>query len=87
MDDSTSALDSETERKLRNALKGLIKDNITFIIAQRISSCIDAEKILVMDEGTIVGSGTHQELLENCTVYQDIYRSQFGEREVSYEHK
>lgn len=87
MDDSTSALDSETERKLRNALKGLIKDNITFIIAQRISSCIDAEKILVMDEGTIVGSGTHQELLENCTVYQDIYRSQFGEREVFYEHK
>lgn len=87
MDDSTSALDSETERKLRDALKGLIKDNITFIIAQRISSCIDAEKILVMDEGTIVGSGTHQELLENCTVYQDIYRSQFGEREVSYEHK
>ncbi|MCY8233107.1 ABC transporter ATP-binding protein [Priestia endophytica] len=87
MDDSTSALDSETERKLRNALKGLIKDNITFIIAQRISSCIDAEKILVMDEGTIVGSGTHQELLENCTVYQDIYRSQFGEREVSYERK
>lgn len=87
MDDSTSALDSETERKLRDALKGLIKDNITFIIAQRISSCIDAEKILVMEEGTIVGSGTHQELLENCTVYQDIYRSQFGEREVSYEHK
>ena len=87
MDDSTSALDSETERKLRDALKGLIKDNITFIIAQRISSCIDAEKILVMDEGTIVGSGTHQELLESCAVYQDIYRSQFGEREVSYEHK
>ncbi|WP_410902793.1 ABC transporter ATP-binding protein [Priestia filamentosa] len=87
MDDSTSALDSETERKLRDALKGLIKNNITFIIAQRISSCIDAEKILVMDEGTIVGSGTHQELLESCGVYQDIYRSQFGEREVSYEHK
>ncbi|GMK42698.1 ABC transporter [Paenibacillus sp. CCS19] len=84
MDDSTSALDLITERRLRDALKQLTEDNITFLIAQRISSVIDAQQILVIDEGEIVGRGTHTELLAECDVYQDIYRSQYGKQEVSY---
>ncbi|MNN04977.1 Lipid A export ATP-binding/permease protein MsbA [compost metagenome] len=84
MDDSTSALDLGTERRLRYALQQLMQDSITFLIAQRISSVIEAQKILVIEEGSIVGSGTHDELLETCAVYQDIYRSQFGKREASY---
>ncbi|PWW08658.1 ATP-binding cassette subfamily B protein [Paenibacillus cellulosilyticus] len=84
MDDSSSALDLVTERRLRDALKQLTKDNITFLIAQRISSVMEAQQILVIDEGEIVGRGTHAELLASCDVYQDIYRSQYGKQEVSY---
>jgi len=84
MDDSTSALDLITERRLRDALKQLTGDNITFLIAQRISSVMEAQQILVIDEGEIVGRGTHAELLATCDVYQDIYRSQYGKQEVSY---
>ncbi|WP_308860272.1 ABC transporter ATP-binding protein [Paenibacillus radicibacter] len=83
MDDSMSALDLETERQLRIALKHLTEDTITFLIAQRISSVVDAQKIVVIDEGMIAGSGTHHQLLENCEVYRDIYRSQYGKQEVS----
>ncbi|MBD3920496.1 ABC transporter ATP-binding protein [Paenibacillus sp. PR3] len=83
MDDSTSALDLITERRLRDALKQLTEDNITFLIAQRISSVMEAQQILVIDEGEIVGRGTHTELLATCDVYQDIYRSQYGKQEVS----
>ncbi|MNR42082.1 putative multidrug resistance ABC transporter ATP-binding/permease protein YheH [compost metagenome] len=61
-----------------------MKDTITFLIAQRISSVIAAQKILVLDEGEIVGSGTHEELMKSCKVYQEIYRSQFGVEEVPY---
>lgn len=85
MDDSTSALDVATEKKLRVAIEKLSKQTISFMVAQRISSVIDAEKILVMEEGSIVGKGTHKELLATCEVYQDIYQSQFGKRELSYE--
>lgn len=84
MDDCTSALDLGTEKKLRQALQELMKDSMTFIIAQRISSVIDADKILVIEDGRIVGRGTHAELMNNCEVYQDIYRSQYGEQEVRY---
>lgn len=84
MDDSTSALDLVTERRLRDALKQLTEDNITFLIAQRISSVMEAQQIVVIDEGEIVGRGTHAELLATCDVYQDIYRSQYGKQEVSY---
>lgn len=86
MDDSTSALDLSTEKQLRTALNNLMNDNITFLIAQRISSVIHAHKIIVLDDGCIVGSGTHTQLMETCAVYQDIYRSQFGnsEQEVAY---
>lgn len=85
MDDSTSVLDVATEKKLRVAIEKLSKQTISFMVAQRISSVIDAEKILVMEEGSIVGKGTHKELLATCEVYQDIYQSQFGKRELSYE--
>lgn len=84
MDDSMSALDSRTEKALRTALRDVMQDTITFLIAQRISSVIDAQKILVIDEGAIAGSGTHEELMKSCKVYQEIYRSQFGMKEVPY---
>jgi len=82
IDDSMSALDLVTERRLRIALQAVMKETITFLIAQRISSVRDAKKIVVLDEGVIVGSGTHEQLMLTCEVYQDIYRSQFGKREV-----
>ncbi|ASS73634.1 multidrug ABC transporter ATP-binding protein [Tumebacillus algifaecis] len=82
MDDSTSALDLGTEKLLQHALRDLMKNSITFLIAQRITSVIEAEKILVIEEGAIVGSGAHDELMSSCEVYMDIYRSQFGQQEV-----
>ncbi|GGH77959.1 ATP-binding cassette subfamily B protein [Pullulanibacillus pueri] len=84
LDDSTSALDLGTERRLRNALKEVMEENMTFLIAQRISSVMEAQKIIVLEEGSIVGIGTHEMLLETCEVYQDIYRSQYGKREAYY---
>ncbi|MFB7140172.1 ABC transporter ATP-binding protein [Gottfriedia sp. NPDC056225] len=82
LDDSTSALDLNTEKRLRDSLSQLMNDSITFLIAQKISSVVNAEKILVMEDGAIVGGGTHQELMKTCVVYQEIYKSQYGEREV-----
>ncbi|WP_042461571.1 ABC transporter ATP-binding protein [Neobacillus dielmonensis] len=84
LDDSTSALDLGTEKRLRDALANIMKESITFLIAQKISSVINAEKILVMEDGAIAGYGTHQELMETCAVYQDIYRSQYGGGEKDY---
>ncbi|HWJ77453.1 MAG TPA: ATP-binding cassette domain-containing protein, partial [Niallia sp.] len=84
LDDSTSALDLGTEKKLRASLEKMMKNSITFLIAQRISSVMDAEKILVMEDGEIIGSGTHHELMDTCDVYQDIYQSQLGKKEVPY---
>lgn len=84
MDDSTSALDLKTEKRLREALKELMGKSITIMIAQRIPSVMYADIILVIENGAIVGMGSHDELMESCTVYQDIYRSQFGEREIHY---
>lgn len=78
LDDSTSALDLATEAKLQLALRRLMQDATTFLIAQRISSVLDFEKILVLEDGKLVGEGTHQTLMETCGVYQDIYESQFG---------
>lgn len=78
LDDSTSALDLTTEAKLQLALRSLMQDATTLLIAQRISSVLDFEKILVLEDGKIVGEGTHQELMESCEVYQDIYESQLG---------
>ncbi|KUP24827.1 ABC transporter ATP-binding protein [Paenibacillus sp. DMB5] len=84
MDDSMSALDARTERQLRDALKDITAEAVTFLIAQKISSVTEADTIIVLDDGEIAGSGSHEELLQNCKVYQEIYRSQFGSEEVPY---
>lgn len=75
-DDSFSALDFKTDAQLRVALKREVKDTITIIIAQRISTIRDCDQIIVLDEGEIVGIGTHDQLLHNCNVYQEIAKSQ-----------
>ncbi len=82
LDDSTSAVDTATEAKIRESFNGTLKDTTKIIIAQRITSVMEADKILVLDEGKIVGMGRHEELLENCEAYQEIYYSQM-DREVS----
>lgn len=82
LDDSTSAVDTATEAKIRECFRTTLKDTTKFIIAQRIGSVEEADKILVMDEGRIIGMGTHEELLENCKAYQEINYSQ-RDKEVS----
>ena len=84
LDDSTSAVDLITERKIRNKLKAYLKSTTTILIAQRITSVMDADKILVLDKGKIVGQGKHEELMESCQVYRDIYISQLGKEGVSF---
>ncbi|MCM3764124.1 ABC transporter ATP-binding protein [Neobacillus niacini] len=79
LDDSTSAVDVATEAKMKAALKKYANGLTTIIIAQRISSIIDADKIVVLDRGEIAGIGTHGELITDCLVYQEIYRSQMGQ--------
>ena len=83
LDDSTSAVDTATEAQIRKSFSTTLKDTTKFIIAQRISSVEDADRILVMDEGQIVGQGTHKELLESCETYQEIYYSQRSKEEVA----
>lgn len=78
LDDSTSAVDIATERRIKQSLKNYVKGMTCIIIAQRISSVADADRIIVLDDGKIVGNGTHEELLKNCPTYQEIYLSQFG---------
>jgi ATP-binding cassette subfamily B protein len=83
LDDSTSALDIETEIRLQDALDRLIADSKStttrFIVAQRISTVLLADKILLLDQGRIVADGSHRELLSSSDMYRDIYRSQLGE--------
>ena len=81
LDDSTSAVDTATESRIRKVFNEDLKETTKIIIAQRISSVIEADKIIVLDDGKIVGEGTHGELLANCSEYQDIYYSQ-SEKEV-----
>ena len=76
LDDSSSALDYLTDKLLRDAIKKLNKDLTLFIISSRCASIIDADKIVVLDEGKIVGIDTHENLLKNCQIYQEIYYSQ-----------
>ncbi|NEZ48369.1 ABC transporter ATP-binding protein [Clostridium botulinum] len=82
-DDSFSALDFKTDAKLRNSLKDETKDSIVIIVAQRVSTIMDADRIIVLDEGEIKGIGTHRELLESCSVYKEIVLSQFSGEEIA----
>ena len=75
-DDSFSALDLTTDAKLRKALKPKIKEAIVIIVAQRISTVQNADQIIVLDDGKMVGLGTHEELLNTCDTYKEIYNSQ-----------
>ncbi|PYY31342.1 ABC transporter ATP-binding protein [Paenibacillus illinoisensis] len=84
LDDSTSAVDLRTEASIQRALHSLMKDSTTFLIAQRISSVKDADCIYVLDEGRIVASGTHDELMANSTHYQSIYDSQQRKEDVQF---
>ena len=81
-DDSFSALDLKTDAALRKALAENVTDSTVIIVAQRISTILHAEQILVLDDGRIVGKGTHEELLKNCSVYQEIAKSQLSASEL-----
>jgi ATP-binding cassette, subfamily B, multidrug efflux pump len=79
LDDSTSSVDVETETKIQDALKNWMDDSIVFVVAQRISTVLHADKIVVVDQGKIVAQGTHNELMQSSPVYQEIYASQLGD--------
>ncbi len=81
LDDSSSALDYKTDARLRQEINGHFSDTTTIIIAQRISSIMGADKIIVMEEGEMIGYGTHQELIQSCPIYQEISQSQMGGEE------
>ncbi|MDF2504486.1 ABC transporter ATP-binding protein [Clostridium sp.] len=82
-DDSFSALDFKTDAKLRAALKGETKESTVIIVAQRVSTVMDADRIIVLDEGKIEGIGNHKELLNTCDVYHEIVYSQLSEEELA----
>lgn len=82
-DDSFSALDYKTDALIRKNLKEETKDAIMLVVAQRISSIVDADRIIVLNEGKIVGQGTHLELIKNCPIYIQIAESQFSEKEMA----
>ena len=84
-DDSFSALDYKTDAALRKALKKHIKDTTNLIVAQRIGTIMNADKILVLNEGKVVGQGTHKELLNNCEIYKQIALSQLSKEELENE--
>ena len=76
MDDSTSAVDTRTDALIRQAFAEEIPDTTKLIIAQRISSVQEADRIIVLDNGTVVDFGTHEELLDRCEIYREVYESQ-----------
>ena len=81
-DDSFSALDYKTDSVLRKKLKKYTGEATNLIVAQRIGTVMNADKIIVLDEGNVVGNGTHKELLKNCEVYKQIALSQLSEEEL-----
>ena len=82
LDDSASALDFATDAALRKAIRGLESKPTVFIVSQRTSSIQYADRIIVLDDGAAVGIGTHNELLQSCEVYKEIYNSQFKKEDV-----
>ena len=76
LDDSTSALDAKSEKLVQEALEKELKNTTTFIIAEKIVSVMNADKIIVLDNGRLVAQGTHQELLKDSPIYQEIYATQ-----------
>ena len=84
-DDSFSALDYKTDAKLRKELAKITKNSTIFIVAQRISTVMQADQIVVLDKGHIVGIGTHKELLKSCEIYQEIAYSQLSKEELENE--
>jgi ATP-binding cassette subfamily B multidrug efflux pump len=78
LDDSTSAVDVETEARIQEALGQIMKQRTSFVIAQRISTVLNADKILVLDQGELVAEGNHESLMVSSPVYQEIYESQLG---------
>ena len=82
LDDSTSAVDTATEAKIRESLYDDLKDTTKIIIAQRISSVQEADQILVLEDGKIIGHGTHEELLKTCETYSEIYTTQIGNQSI-----
>jgi ATP-binding cassette subfamily B multidrug efflux pump len=83
LDDSTSSVDLNTEAQLQNALEILMKGRTSFVIAQRISTVMNADKIIVLDKGEIVAEGKHQDLMEESPIYAEIYNSQI----LAHEHE
>ena len=81
-DDSFSALDMKTDQTLRKNLKASMGDATVILVAQRVSTILDADRILVVDDGMIVGQGTHQELLKNCPLYREIAEIQLGKEAI-----
>ena len=81
-DDSFSALDYRTDTRLRAGLDRELKDTTRLIVAQRIGTIRNADKIIVLDEGRMVGMGTHEELMQTCPIYQEIARSQLSQEEL-----
>ncbi|MDY5483150.1 MAG: ABC transporter ATP-binding protein [Clostridium sp.] len=80
LDDSTSAVDTATEAEIRKAFRTTLKETTKLIIAQRISSVEDADQIVVLEDGHIIGNGTHTQLLETCEAYREIYETQYGKQ-------
>ena len=83
LDDSASALDFATDARLRMAIRDMQGEKTVVIVSQRASSIMYADKIIVLDDGEAVGIGTHEELLNSCSVYKEIYDSQFSGEEVA----
>ncbi|NLF03155.1 MAG: ATP-binding cassette domain-containing protein, partial [Anaerolineales bacterium] len=78
LDDSTSSVDVETETRIQDALEDMMRGRTSFVVAQRISTVLKADKIVVIDRGRIVAQGTHAELMRSSPIYREIYESQLG---------